>query len=489
MTMSPTPAPQRTAEALSRRFGARWRWLVLATLMIGTIASIMSSTIVNVAVPDLMAYFHIDQAQAQWVSAGFMAAMTLAMLPTPWLLGRFGFRHTYMGVTALLLVGGVVGGLASSFELVMAMRVVEGIAAGVMQPIPSIMVMRAFEADERGKAMGIFAFGVVLAPAVGPTIGGLLVEHFGWRSIFFVVVPFCVVALVLARRYLPGLAAQGSPGSPDSENPPRVPFDFRGLLLATVSVLCLLQGLSHLHKAFDTVTLALLAVAVGVMGWFVHHCRRAEHPLVDLRIFQARAFAMGAVVAFVYGMGLFGSTYLVPVFMQTALHFTPSAAGAALLPAGLVLAVVIPVAGRLADRIAPYRLVCAGLVLLAASFALMGTVQPGTALAVLMLWAAIGRLGLGLVLPSLSLGSLKGLDSPLIPQAVSNINFLRQLGGAIGISVVSIFLEWRLHAAHPTDNGSVLAFSQTYWLVAAICATAVIAAARMRPRPRPDVAG
>lgn len=477
------PSPdQHTAISLSRRFGPRWRWLVLATLMIGTIASIMSSTIVNVAVPDLMQYFHIEQAQAQWVSAGFMAAMTLAMLPTPWLLGRFGFRLTYMGVSALLLIGGVVGGLAGSFELVLAMRVVEGIAAGVMQPIPSIMVMRAFEPTERGKAMGIFAFGVVLAPAVGPTIGGLLVEQFGWRSIFFVVVPFCVVALGLAQRYLPDL---GSQASADDEDPPRVPFDFRGLALATVSVLCLLQGLSHLHKAFDLVTLALLAVAVGVMGWFVHHCRHAEHPLVDLRIFRARAFAMGAVVAFVYGMGLFGSTYLVPVFMQTALHFTPSAAGAALLPAGLVLAVVIPVAGRLADRIPPHHLVCAGLVFLAASFALMGTVQPGTALAVLMLWAAIGRLGLGLVLPSLSLGSLKGLDGALIPQAVSNINFLRQLGGAIGISVVSIFLEWRLRSVHPTDNSSVAAFSQTYWLVAAICATAVIAAARMRPRPGP----
>ena len=159
--------------------------------MIGTVASIMASTIVNVAVPDMSRVFALGQERAQWLSAGFMGAMTLSMLTTPWLLERYGYRHTYIGAVLLLMAGGIVGGLSRWFELVLAMRVAEGLAAGVLQPIPAIIILHAFGAGERGKAMGIFGFGVVLAPAVGPSVGGILVEWFGWRSIFFVVTPFC----------------------------------------------------------------------------------------------------------------------------------------------------------------------------------------------------------------------------------------------------------------------------------------------------------
>ena len=154
--------------ALERRFGPSYRWRVLATVMIGTVASIMASTIVNVAVPDMAHVFALGQERAQWLSAGFMGAMTLSMLTTPWLLDRYGYRHTYIGAVALLMVGGVVGGFGSHFEVILAMRVTEGLAAGVLQPIPAIIILHAFGEGERGKAMGIFGFGVVLAPAVGP---------------------------------------------------------------------------------------------------------------------------------------------------------------------------------------------------------------------------------------------------------------------------------------------------------------------------------
>jgi predicted MFS family arabinose efflux permease len=179
-------------------------------------------------------------------------------------------------------------------------------------------------------------------------------------------------------------------------------------------------------------------------------------------------------------MGLFGSTYLVPVFMQTALKFAPSAAGAALLPAGLVLAGVIPLAGRLADRIAPHVLVTLGLGLLAASFVLMASVDHGTALAVLMTWAVIGRIGLGCVLPSLSVGAMRGLEEADISQGASAVNFLRQLGGATGISIVGIFLEWRLRVHAAAGQPPLAGFAETFWLVAAFSALAMAAAWRMK---------
>jgi len=468
--MTDTPHPHSRA-GLEQRFGPRYRWLVLLTVMIGTMASIMASTIVNVAVPDMSRVFALGQERAQWLSAGFMAAMTLSMLTTPWLLQRFGYRHTFIGVVTLLLCGAVAGGLSRWFELVLAMRVVEGLAAGVLQPIPAIIVMHAFGREEQGRAMGIFGFGVVLAPAIGPSVGGVLVEWFGWRGVFFVVVPFCLVALVLARRYLPITAPGGGPADRDGAR-----LDVVGLLLIAVAVLSLLNGMVQLHGASASTGWALLACSATALIGFVFHQRRGAQPLMELGLFGHRNFALGGVVAFIYGMALFGSTYLVPVFMQIALRLPPSQAGAALLPAGFVLALTIPIAGRLTDRLPFGRLVAFGLTLLAASFLLMVTVGPTSSLWWIIVWAALGRIGLGFVLPSLNVGAMRGLPDGFISQGASTINFMRQLGGAVGISLVGIVLEWRLQV-HADD--AVRAFHETFVLVGFITAFAVLAALRM----------
>ena len=177
---------------MQARYGERYRWLLLLAVMVGTMASIMSSTIINVAVPEMSRHFALGQARAQWVACGFMVAMTVSMLTTPWLLARYGYRRTYSSTMGLLLGGGVVGGLSNDFNLVLASRVAEGLAAGVVQPIPAIIILRAFGPHEQGRASGIFGMGVVLAPDIGPSIGGVLVDMFGWRSIFFMVVPFCL---------------------------------------------------------------------------------------------------------------------------------------------------------------------------------------------------------------------------------------------------------------------------------------------------------
>jgi EmrB/QacA subfamily drug resistance transporter len=468
------PHPHSRA-ALEQRFGPNYRWYVLLTVMIGTMASIMASTIINVAVPDMSRVFALGQERAQWLSAGFMAAMTLSMLTTPWLLERFGYRHTYVGAVLLLLCGGVGGGLSAWFGLVLAMRVIEGLSAGVLQPIPAIIVMRAFAPDERGKAMGIFGFGVVLAPALGPSVGGVLVEWFGWRSIFFVVVPFCLSAWWLARRYLP-VSAPG--GGAANRNGARL--DVVGLVLIVVAVLSLLNGMVDLHGPSGSTGWALLACSATALVGFIFHQRRGARPLMELRLFGHGSFAMGGVVAFIYGMALFGSTYLVPVFMQLALRLPPRQAGVVLLPAGIVLALTIPLAGRLADRLPTGRIVAAGLVLLAASFLLMTSVEPATSLWWIVLWAVIGRIGLGLVLPSLNLGAMRGLPDAFISQGASTINFLRQLGGAVGVSLVGIVLEWRLQA-QPADP--VRAFHETFVLVGVITACAMVAALRMGVGP------
>jgi EmrB/QacA subfamily drug resistance transporter len=469
-------------QALQARYGQRYRWLLLLAVMVGAMAAIMSSTIINVAIPDMSHHFTLGQERAQWVASGFMVASTVSMLTTPWLLARFGYRRTYVGCVWVLLAGGVAGGFANHYPLVLVARVLEGLAAGVVQPIPAIIILRAFEPHEQGRASGVFGMGVVLAPAIGPSIGGLLVDAFGWRSIFFMVVPFCLVSWWLAVRYVPNSAPGGAAAGQQGVG---AKLDTPGLVLVAVGTGALLNGLVTLQReGWAPASGYLLVGALALLAfvawqWQLHRSRR-HPPLVDLSLFRDRRFGMGCLVAFTYGAALFGSTYLFPVYMQMGLGLSASFVGTILLPAGLVLAVTIAVVGRLSDHHPTHHLVSLGLLLLSLSFALMVTVAGHgltTTVVLLVVWAVVGRIGLGFVLPSLNTGAMRGLAKTDIAQAASVINFLRMLGGAIGVSLCGIFLAWRMDA-HPGDRLS--AFNQTFVLLAVVCALALLAAWRLR---------
>lgn len=502
MNIAPkTPRPATLAE-MQAHYGEKYRWRLLLAVMIGTMASIMSSTIINVAIPDLSHHFHLGQERAQWASSGFMIATTVSMLCTPWLLSAFGYRRTYVVTMLMLLGGGVVGGFADNFELVLAARVVEGIAAGVVLPIPPIIIMRAFAPHERGRAGGIFGMGVVLAPAIGPSIGGLLVSLLGWRSIFFMVVPFCLAALWLAYRYVPVSAPGGV--APDRQGNR---LDWLGLLLSGAGTVALINGMVALHGgpagpyAWPLLTLAVVCLAAfwiwqrrqvaGPTGAGEGARAGGGQPLMHPALFNSRSFAAGSLVAFIYGTALFGSTYLLPLYIQMAQGLSAAHVGTIMLPAGLVLAVTIPLAGRLSDRFPIRVLICIGLALLAASFALMLTLGLGAAIFWLVIWSVLGRIGLGFVLPSLNNGAMGGLEPKLISQASSAINFIRMLGGSIGVSLCGIVLEWRI-AAHgdnlkqtASSPARLAAFDEVFLMLALLCALAMVAAWRMQGTPRP----
>jgi EmrB/QacA subfamily drug resistance transporter len=475
-------ADPHSLQALQARYGERYRWRLLLSVMLGTMASVMSSTIMNVAIPDMSHHFELGQSRAQWVSSGFMVAMTVSMLTTPWLLARYGYRRVYSLCMWTLLLGGVGGGLANDYALVLLARVAEGLAAGVVQPIPAIIILRAFAPGEQGRASGLFGTGVVLAPAIGPSIGGLLVDAFGWRSIFYMVVPLAVLGLWLSRRYVPTTAPGGVAANAESAG-----LDWLGLALASASTLMLLNGLVQWrapggHGAGLLLVLAGLGAVAFV--WWQRRLQHAPHrrpALMNLQVFAHRNFAMGSIVAFTYGTAMFGSTYLYPVFMQMALGLSPSYIGAALLPSGILLALTINVVGRLADRQPVSRLVMLGLCLLALSFGMNFTVHPTQGLAWLWVWVIVGRVGLGFILPSLNLGGMKGVPQALIPQGSSIINFIRMVGGATGVSLCAIVLEWRLsvHGARLGDVGSaqaLQAFNETFASLALLTALALVAA-------------
>ncbi len=475
------PIRDLTATELREAYGERYRWLLLFTVMVGTMASIMSSTIFNVAIPAMSEHFSLGQSRAQWVTSSFMVATTVAMLTTPWLLSRYGYRNTYLGAVILLMLGGIGGGFSTDYNLVLLARVVEGLAAGVIQPIPAIVILHAFQPHEQGRANGLFGMGIVLAPAIGPSVGGLLIDWMGWRSVFFMVVPLCLLSIWLGLKYVPVNAPGGAAADRHGKT-----LDWIGLAIATVGTVCLLNGLVALHGDWRE-SLVLLAAAGVSLPAFIAWERRmiagGDRPLMDLRLFSCKPFSMGCIVAFIYGTALFGSTYLLPVFMQLGLSYSASAVGTTMLPAGLVLGGVLAWAGRMADRTPAHWMVIGGLVLLALSFVLTSVLQPASSLWWLIGYTVLGRVGLGFILPALTLGSMRPLDKSMISQGSSTFSFLRMLGGAAGVSLCGIFLEWRVTgyaaqsaATEVLSSERVAAFRDTFWMLAVVCLLAGVAA-------------
>ena len=477
--------PAASTATLRERFGPNYRWLLLFAVMTGTIASILPATGVNVAIPALSHYFAVGQERAQWITSSFMVASTVAMLTTPWLLGRFGYRGTYAGALLLLLAGAIAGGLAQHFPLLLVSRVAEGIASGIIQPIPAIIILHAFQPHEQGRAGGMFGMGVVLAPAIAPALAGLLVDAMGWRSTFFMVVPPALLSLWLAWRYVPTNAPGGSSAGSSGA------LDWLGLILVSAGTLALLNSLVAFHHSVEEASL-LMAVCVFCWIWLIlwqrHLLNKGRKPLIDLRLFAVRPFVMGCIVSFIYGTAMYGSTYLLPLFIQMGMGLSASWSGNLMLPAGIALAITMPLVGRMADRKPTHWLVGIGTALLALSFAVMLVVDMHTALWTLAGFILIGRIGLGFILPSLNLGSMRPLEKALIAQGSSTISFLRMLGGAAGVGVCGILLEWRLavqgaNAALSPEAAKVAAFHECFLFLTVLCLLAVAAATQLRSKP------
>ncbi len=460
-------------DALQQRYGERYKWLVLLVVGIGTVAAVLATTSFSVAVPALGRHFELGQDRVQWAITGFMGALTVAMLPTPWLLDRIGFRRLFLGALAMLAVTSVAGALADSFAFVVIVRVLQGVAAGLLQPLASLVVMRLFPASSQGRASGVLSFGIVLAPALAPTLGGVLLDGFGWQAIFLLSLPFCAVAGVLGLFLLPRAGETV-----------RRPFDWYGVGLLSVATLVAVESVASLQHSglFAAWTLAQIAVVALAVGLFVRHARRATAPIVQLVLFGERAFAMGTLVSFAYGFGLYASTYVIPVFLQSALGYAATPAGLALLPSGIALAVVIPLAGLLADRYSPRWITITGLSLFCLSFVLFAWRAGAISYAELVVVTVVGRVGLGLVIPALTLAMLRPVPPHLLGQSSMVGNYARQLGGVLGIAIVAVFVAWRESVHGATAPGIFSAYAQAFLLLAGAFLLALLAALGMKSK-------
>lgn len=460
-------------DSLKQRYGERYKWLILLVVGLGMIAAVLATTSFTVAVPAMGAHFGLGQDQVQWVVTGFLAALTVSMLPTPWLLDRYGFRRLFLGANLLLAVASVAGAMAETFSFVVTMRVLQGVAAGLLQPLPLFAVMRLFLPGSQGRAHGLLAFGIVLAPAVAPALAGVLLDWFGWPSIFLLSLPFCILAGALGLWLLP-----------KHEGKELKAFDWMGVGLLCAASLLLIEFISRLYQSGLTApfTLTVLAMVVLFGAMFVRHARNSAAPIVSLDLFFERSFAMATLVTLVYGFGLYASTYLIPVFLQNVLGYNATHAGMALLPSGIVLALVIPLAGVLADRYSPRWITVWGLVLFGLSFVLFAWRADVISYQEVIWFSILGRLGLGLTIPALALATMADIADKQYGQASMVSNYSRQMGGVLGVAVVAVLIEWRATVLAPSAEGVLIAYTQSFILLAICFGVAVLFALAMRPR-------
>jgi EmrB/QacA subfamily drug resistance transporter len=421
--MTAAAVPLQTAAALTERYGPSYRWLVTITGMMGVVSMVLAMTTVNVAVPDVMGAFGIGQDKAQWMSSAYMATMTAGMLINAWLSGILGERRTFVGAVFFFSVGALMGGSAPTEDALIFARVLQGFSAGVAQPLVMATIFTVFPPERRGMAMGVFGLGVVFAPAIGPTLGGLMIEYFSWRYVFFISLPFCVVAAVMGMIFMP------------TRPIPKIipPFDWLGFALLCTALLGLMTGIADGQRegwSSDAIVFRLVLGAVATVAFVVWELYNVE-------------FAAAALIAFIFGAGMMGSTYIIPVFVQTIIGFTPLEAGLMMMPAGIMLAFIFPLAGRLSDSMPASIMIIGGLVLFAGGFAWMTVADIDTTFWTLVCMVMVSRLGLGFINPSLNASSLKALPADKVRQGSGVANFMRQLGGAFGINGMVAFFEIR----------------------------------------------
>ena len=426
---------QHEVQRLFRQHGPRYKWLALLTVMLGTLSTAVATTVVNVAIPDVMTAFDVGQKDAHWLSTGFLAAMTTAILLNAWALQRFGMRRVYVAGMVVFATASLLGTWAVTLELVIVARILQGLVAGLLQPLAITLIYQVFPERQRGLGVGLFGLGVILGPAVGPALGGVLVDLTSWRAVMLLPVPTAVLGGLLALRFVPLGRATGG----------RLALDWFSVLLLAAGVTGLLWVMVSGQRLgwLEWPVLPALIVVPALLIAFVARQLLAREPLLDPGLYRAPAFAAGSMIALLFGVGLFGSTYLIPLFVQEVQGMTPTAAGVVLMPAGLVMAAMFPLGGHLADRMRAVVPISGGLVIMAVSCVALGFVGPETGLLLVMFWVALGRVGLGLGMPSIHTGSLSRLPLHHTAQGAGALNFAQQLGGAVGVTTLSVALDWR----------------------------------------------
>ena len=416
-----------------------YRWWLLANVMIGTFMAVLDATIVNVGLPKIMASFGVGIDKIEWVLTGYMLALAV-MLPTSgWMADRFGYKRVYFLGLFLFTLGSFLCGNSSTENILIFSRVIQGLGAGAIMPVGMAIITREFPPEKRTLALGFWSIAAAASVSFGPLIGGYLVDNFSWPLIFYVNLPVGVAGMlataIIQKEYKSKLVRS---------------FDPIGFISVSIFLPLLLYGLTEGNAATNSdgwnspVVLICFGVAAISLAVFLVTELTIKNPLIDLSLFKDYNFTISNLVIFIFGIGMFGSTFLLPIYLQNALGYTAIQAGAVFLPVGIIQGISAPMAGVFSNKINPKIPIIIGAILLAISFYLNSLMTYLTEHAFIMITLYLRGLAMGLMFSPLTAIATIGIPKEKMGQASGLINVLRQIGGSFGVALLSSLLTSRV---------------------------------------------
>lgn len=451
------------------------RWLVLITMMVGTFMAALDGSIVNISLPPMAKQFGSTMLQIEWVVVAYMIAFAVSIPLTNWLKDTLGFRWLYMISLAVFTLGSAACGLAITLDQLIVARVIQALGGGALAPTAMAIISTIFLPRERGRAIGIWGLGVVLGPAIGPTLGGVLTEHFGWPSIFWINVPVGIMGIALSAKVL-------HRADLNQRTPKR--FDTLGFVLLSVFLVTMLMGVTGFEDGSSGTRVAILwATALVSFFGFLQSSLRNPHPIVDLKIFSNREFVACTLVSVARSAALFGGVFLLPFLLQSLLGYSETKSGLLMLPGALLVAVLMPFSGKWADAHGPRGISMVGILLLSISMGMFSLIPLHATVALILLTMSLRGIGLGLLVTPVSVATVNSVPKAQITLASSMGSLMQQIGGAAGVAVFA--LVHQVAYGQATGDGfsaydaEAYALKISFTLIGALVLTSMLPAARL----------
>lgn len=407
----------------------------------------LDSSIVNISLPVMSRQFDCSLDDIEWVITVYMLSFSLLMPMTNWLKSKLGFFNLYIAAIGLFTLGSLLCTMSNSLETLLMARVIQALGGGAIGPISMAIVSYVFPARVRGSVLGWWGLGNLMGPALGPTLGGFLTEHFGWPSIFFINLPIGIIAIALSFRYLGFLRQQVMV---------KMPFDLSGFVAFTIFLITLQYGIAKAERIGWTGPQILISLIVAVIALitFILIERKKEFPLIDLQLFRNYAFVSCILVTISRSAALFGGLFLLPFLLQGLLGYSESASGLLILPNALLMAALMPFAGKWSDKHGSRKISMAGLALLALSMWMFSLLDKGSPAALILTAMSIRGVGMGLLVAPLSAATISAVRPAEVTMASAVSSLLQQVGGALGIAVLAIISQSaiRTHMAAGMDE-------------------------------------